>query len=178
MESLDLASRKGAQQLTGRLTASGRFISLFTNCLKPFFITLKGAKGSGWNEECDETLIAIKQYLAEPLVLASPEACETLFVYLAVSDVSVSAALFNEYENKKQRLEFFVSKSLVYMETQYSHLEQAALALWIATKKVRSYFQAHTIVVLTNLPLRSTIHKPELSRRMTRWVIELSEFGI
>ena len=178
MESLNPTFRKGVQQLTGRLAASERFISRFTNCLKPFFITLKGAKRSGWIEECDETLIAIKQYLAEPLVLASPEAGETLFVYLAVSDVLVSAALFNEYENKKQRLAFFVSKSLVYMETQYNHLEQVALALRVATKKVRSYFQAHTIVVLTNLPLRSTIHKPELSGRMTRWVIELSEFGI
>ena len=33
-------------------------------------------------------------------------------------------------------------------------------------------------VVLTDLPLRSTIHKPDLSRRMARWAIELSKFGI
>ena len=32
--------------------------------------------------------------------------------------------------------------------------------------------------MLTNLPLRSTIHKPDLSGRMARWAIELSEFGI
>ena len=32
--------------------------------------------------------------------------------------------------------------------------------------------------MLTNLPLRSTIHKPDLSGRMARWEIELSEFGI
>ena len=38
----------------------------------------------------------IKQYLVEPLVLTSPEADETLFVYLAISDVIVSAALFKE----------------------------------------------------------------------------------
>ena len=38
----------------------------------------------------------IKQYLAEPPVLTSLEAGETLFVYLAVLDVVVSAALFKE----------------------------------------------------------------------------------
>ena len=99
-------------------------------------------------------------------------------MYLAVSDVSLSATLFKEYENKKQKPMFFVSKSLTDAETWYNHLEQVALALRVATKKLCSYFQAHPIVVLTNLPLRSTIHKPNLSGRMARWAIELSEFGI
>ena len=73
---------------------------------------------------------------------------------------------------------FFVSKSLADAETRYNHLEQATLALWVATKKLRPYFQAHPIMVLTNFPLRSTIHKPNLSGRMARWAVELSEYGI
>ena len=52
------------------------------------------------------------------------------------------------------------------------------LALQVATKKLRPYFQAHPIVVLTNLPLWCTIHNPNLSGRMARWAIELSEFNI
>ena len=71
----------------------------------------------------DKALTTIKQYLAEPPVLASPEAGKTLLVYLVVSDVSVSAALFKEDENRKQRPVFFVSKSLAEAETRYSHLE-------------------------------------------------------
>ena len=78
----------------------------------------------------------------------------------------------------KQRPVFFVSKSLADAETRYSHLEQAALTLRIAAKKLRPYFQAHPIVELTNLPLQSTTHKPDLSGRMTRWAIELSEYDI
>ena len=57
------ASRKGVQQLTGRLAALGQFIYRFTDHLKPFFATLKGANQARWNEECDEALTAIKQYL-------------------------------------------------------------------------------------------------------------------
>ena len=159
------------QQLTGRLAALGRFISWFTDLLKPFFATLRGVNQARWNEECDQALVAIKRYLAEPLILASPEADETFFLYLAVSDVAVSAALFKDCEDRSQRLVFFVSKSLADTETRYTHLEQTALALWMAAKKLHPYFQAHLIVVLTNLPLRSTIHKPELSGRMTRWEI-------
>ena len=73
---------------------------------------------------------------------------------------------------------FFVSKSLDDAKTRYNHHEQAALALWVATKKLHPYFQAHPIVVLTNFPLRNTIHKPDLSGRMARWAVELSEYGI
>ena len=171
-------SRKGVQQLTDRLAALGRFISRFTDRLKPFFTTLRGVNRARWNEECDKALVAIKHYLAEPLVLASPEAGETLFIYLAFSDVAISVVLFKDCEDRSQRPLFFVSKSLAEVETRYNHLEQAALALRMVAKKLRPYFQAHPIVVLTDLPLRSTIHKLDLSGRMTRWAIELRENSI
>ena len=90
----------------------------------------------------------------------------------------MSAALFKEDENWKQRPIFFVSKSLYEVEARYSSLEQVALALRVAAKKLLPYFQVHPIIVLTNLPLRSTIHEPDLSGQMARWAIELSEFGI
>ena len=69
LESPAPTSRKGVQQLTGRLATLGRFISRFTNHLKSFFATLKGANWAGWHEECDEAFTAIKQYLTEPPVL-------------------------------------------------------------------------------------------------------------
>ena len=66
-------SKKGIQQLTGRLAALGRFISRFTNRLKPFFATLRGANLAEWNEECDRAFMAIKQYLTDPPILVSLE---------------------------------------------------------------------------------------------------------
>ena len=122
--------------------------------------------------------MAIKQYLIEQPILASPEAGETLYLYIAISDVSVSATLFKEDENRKQKPVFFVRKSLSEAETQYTRLEQAALALRMVAKKLCPYFQAHPIIMRTNLPLRSTIHKPNLSGRMALRAIELREFGI
>ena len=45
--------KKGIQQLIDRLAALGRFISRFTDRLKPFFATLRGANRTEWNEEYD-----------------------------------------------------------------------------------------------------------------------------
>ena len=178
MESLDPSSRKGVHQLTARLATLGQFISRFTDRLKPFFAALKGANRAEWNEECDQALAAIKHYQEEPPVLAIPEAGETLFMYLAVLDVAISFILFKEGEDGRQRPVFFVSKSLADAETRYSHLEQAALTLRIAAKKLRPYFQADPIVLLINLPLQSIIHKPDLSGRMAHSAIELIKYGI
>ncbi|RVX06608.1 Gag-Pol polyprotein [Vitis vinifera] len=57
-------------------------------------------------------------------------------------------------------------------------MELTALALRSAAQKLRPYFQAHPMVVLTDQPLHNILHKPDLTGRMLQWAIELSEFGI
>ena len=140
MDSQVPTSRKRVQQLTSRLIALRRFISHFINQLRPFFITLRGAKMVGWNEECDQDFMAIKQYLTKPPILVSPKAGVTLYLYLAVSEVLVSAALFKEDENHKQRPIVFIRKSSYESKTWYTGLEQEALALRMVAKKLRPCF--------------------------------------
>jgi len=57
-------------------------------------------------------------------------------------------------------------------------LEKLALALIMASRKLRPYFQCHPIAVVTAYPLRNILHKHELSSRLTKWAIELSEYEI
>ena len=94
-------SRKGMQQLTGRLAALGRFIYHFIDQLKPFFITLRGAKRACWNKECEQAFTMIKQYLTKLLILASPRVGDILYLYLAVSKASISVTLLKEDKNRK-----------------------------------------------------------------------------
>ncbi|XP_077251809.1 uncharacterized protein LOC143891039 [Tasmannia lanceolata] len=48
----------------------------------------------------------------------------------------------------------------------------------MAARKLRPYFQAHTIKVLTDQQLRQVLHKPDTSGRLVKWAVELSEFDI
>ena len=48
----------------------------------------------------------------------------------------------------------------------------------IIAKKLHPYFQEHSIIVLTNLPLRATPQTPNLSEWMIKWAMELSEYDI
>ena len=176
LQSLAPSSKKEIQQLTDRLAALGRFISRFTDRLKPLFTTLRGASRAGWNEECDRAFVVIKQYLIEPPILVSPKAGDTLYLYLAASNIAINATLFKECGDAKLRPVFFVSKSLTDAETRYTHLERAALALRTAAQKLLPYFQAHPVMVLTDFLLRGTIHKPDMFGRMACWAMELSEY--
>ena len=57
-------------------------------------------------------------------------------------------------------------------------MEKLAFVLVIVARKLKPYFQAHTIIVLTDQPLRRAMSSPKAARRMTLWAIELSEFDI
>ena len=57
-------------------------------------------------------------------------------------------------------------------------MEKLIMALVTATRKLRPYFQAHTIEFLTEFPMKQVLHKPETSGRLMKWAIELSEFDI
>ena len=49
------------------------------------FQALKKKAAKVWDEECDEALTQIKQYLSTPPVLSIPSTGEELVLYLAVS---------------------------------------------------------------------------------------------
>ncbi|GJY08500.1 putative reverse transcriptase domain, ribonuclease H-like domain protein [Tanacetum coccineum] len=57
-------------------------------------------------------------------------------------------------------------------------MEKLILALVYATRRLRRYFQAHTVTVLTNSPIIQAITKPEKSGRVAKWAIELGEHDI
>ncbi|KAM5554178.1 hypothetical protein ABKV19_026092, partial [Rosa sericea] len=109
--------------------------------------------------------------------LSVPRNGEPLCIYLAISDVATSAALFRE-EGYRQEPIAYTSRSLLDAETRYSPSEKVILALATAKRKLRQYFEGHSITVYTNLPIRAILSKPDTSGRMAKWAIELSEFDI
>ena len=101
----------------------------------------------------------------------------SLFLYLAVSKHAVSAVLVRE-THEGQKPVFFVSKTMDETESRYLPLEKAALALIQATKKLPHYFQASTVTVLTDLPLKMLMHSSDFSRRVTKWGVHLESLGV
>jgi hypothetical protein len=77
-----------------------------------------------------------------------------------------------------QKPVYFVSKALHGAEERYPQIEKLAFALVMASRKLRPYFQAHTIRVLMEYPLRKVMQKLDLSGRLANWAIELGQFDL
>ena len=116
-------------------------------------------------------------YLTSPPLLSPSKQGETLSLYLAVFPTTVSSALIRE-ESSVQLPVYYTSKAFQGAEERYPAMEKLALALVITAKKLRPYFQAHTIIVLINHLLRKAMNKPDAAGRLIQWAIELSEFDI
>ena len=86
-------------------------------------------------------------------LLAKPKDGEKLIIYLGVSQHALSSALVR-WEDGVQYPVYYISKSLVDAETRYKPMEKLAYYLIIASRKLRPYFQAHQIEVLTKYPLK------------------------
>ncbi|CAA0819813.1 Unknown protein, partial [Striga hermonthica] len=170
-------SVKGVQALTGRLAALNRFISKSTDRCRPFFEAIKKEKRFEWTEECQKALDSIKKALVSPPTFQKPKPEEMLFLYLGVSDSAISAVLIRE-EGLLQSPIYYVSKALHDAELRYPPMEKLAFALVIAARKLRPYFQEHSVTVRTSYPLRQILHRPDTSGRMVKWAIELGQFDI
>ena len=71
-----------------------------------------------------------------------------------------------------------MSKSLHEAEVRYLPLEKAILAVVLGTPKLPHYFQAHTVVVLTQLPLKTILRSADYTGRVAKWGTILEAFDI
>ncbi|PKA58639.1 RNA-directed DNA polymerase like [Apostasia shenzhenica] len=164
------------QKLNGRVTALSRFISKSGERCLPFFKILRG-ENQAWNEDCTKAFQSLKEYLLSPPLLSAPVQDEDLFLYLSATNNSVSAVIVRE-EATRQHLIHYISHILHGAEVRYPPLEKLSFALISAARRLRHYFQTHPIKVMTDQPLRRILHSPEISGRLQKWAVELSEFDI
>ena len=68
--------------------------------------------------------------------------------------------------------------SLHEAEVRYLPLKKAILAVVHATRKLPYYFQAHTVVVLTQLPLKFVLRIADYTGRIAIWNTILGAFNI
>ena len=166
---------KEVQSLTGRVAALNRFVSKAIDKCLPFSRVLK--KAFEWTDDCQRAFQDLKAYLTTAPLLSPSMLGEELYLYLVVTPHAVSSALIRE-EGRVQKSMYYTSRALRGAKGRYPQIEKLAFALITASRKLRHYFQAHVINIITDHPLKKAMNKLEAAGRLIQWAIELSEFDI
>ena len=91
--------------------------------------------------------------------------------------MALSLTLIHE-ELRIQKPVYYTSQAFQGAEAKYPKIEKLAFALIVASRKLHPYFQAHTILVMTNQSLQKAMGRPDAARRMVQWAVELSQFDV
>lgn len=91
--------------------------------------------------------------------------------------MTISSILVRK-EQKFQKLIYYMSKVLQDVETCCIRLKKMIFTLIILIRKLKPYFQAHIIVVLTYQPLKAILNHPNTLEQIAKWALELAKFNI
>ncbi|GJU32727.1 reverse transcriptase domain-containing protein [Tanacetum coccineum] len=171
---------KEVQSLNGKLASLNRFLSKSAEKSLPLFKTLKKCiKKSDfhWTPEAEQAFKQLKQHLSELPLLVAPKPKEELIVYLSASPGAISAVLMTE-RGAVQTPVYFVSRALQGPKLNYTPMEKLVLSLVFAAKRLRRYFQAHPIAVITDQPIKQIMSRPDVAGRLQKWSVMLGEHNI
>jgi hypothetical protein len=73
---------------------------------------------------------------------------------------------------------YFIFEALAGSKKYYSEMEKIFYAVVMSARKLRHYFKAHRIRVLTNQPLNDIFRNHDSSSIVRKWAMELSEHVI
>ncbi|GJX84808.1 reverse transcriptase domain-containing protein [Tanacetum coccineum] len=101
-----------------------------------------------WTDEAEQAFQEMKKLILELPTLTTPGLKETLYVYLAISKDAVSGVLIADRGGKQTPI------------------------------RLRRYFEAHPIKVITDQPIKQILNKPEVSEKLAKYAVELGAYNI
>ena len=118
-------NEKEVRGFLGRLNYIAMFISHLTYTCEPIFRLLKKDQIVKWNDDCQNDVDKIKEYLLEPLILMPPVEGRPLIMYLTVLENSIGCVLGkHDKSGRKEHAIYYLSKKFTDCVTRYSLLER------------------------------------------------------
>jgi hypothetical protein len=77
-----------------------------------------------------------------------------------------------------QKPVYYVSEVLHEAKTRYLETHKLLYAVLVASRKLRHYFQAHRVVVVTSFPIRAILHNSNATGNISKCAAELAEFQL
>jgi hypothetical protein len=165
---------KDVPKLTGCLASLSHFVSRLGEKALPIYRLMKKADTFVWTLQADAAFKDLKRILATAPILASPMPKEPMLIYIATTNILVSAVVVVKREEEGkivQRLVYCQSGVLSTSKQNYPHYQKMTYGVYMAAKKLKHYFQEHPIKVVAKAPISENA-----SGQIAKWAIGLAPY--
>lgn len=169
------------QKFIGRVVALSRFISRLAEKSLPFFEILRVLRVFRWMSDHQQAFVELKQCLVELTTLKPPPPKAPLILYVAAAPKAVSDVLVYQDPDEvgvKQWPVYYVSETLTRAHCNYIVVDKLLYGVLMASRKLRRYFDDHSICIPSKYPLRDNIARDKAPSRVLKWATEPGQYDI
>jgi len=173
-------SKTELQSLIDKFNLVRRFVSNLSAKILSFsaLLKLKNDQEFKWGNKQQKTFEEIKEYMKSPLVLIPPQMGKPFKLYVAIGDHTIGLALMQEFGGK-ERVIFYLNKSLLDLEIGYSPIEKLCLCLYFSCTKLRHYLLSSECIVVSKFDMiKHMLSMPILNGRIGKWILAFLEFDL
>ena len=102
-----------------------------------------------------------------------------LLLYMAINSYAIGALIAQEDGGGVKQPVYYISRALKDAETRYPRAERACLAIVYASQRLRHYFLAYEVWLMTKShAIKALLQQPILFGRISQWLLQLSQYDL